>query len=171
MRTQALSSNLSTPRALTSQWPELGQGDRQRAKARLDTFTDRVLQCRVVSAEGGSFASARTVVQLYEEGQDIGQEIRLWLARQNQGGGDSVGDWRARPGAGQSRVSYSSLTMTGVSDVYLSYPGTGPGQFYVTRADSSAALAGLMREVRDLAQKGSLYPLNNPQQGVPCLAR
>ena len=32
--------------------------------------------CRVVSTEGGSFTSARTLVQLYEDNKDLGQEIR-----------------------------------------------------------------------------------------------
>ena len=79
-----------------------------------------------------------------------------------------MADWG---GAAQGRVGYSSMTMAGVCDVYLSYPGTGTEQFYVTKADTSAALASLMREVMELAQGGSLYPLNNPQQGTPCLAR
>ena len=165
---QQLATQMLSVRCSVYQWPELSQGDRQKAKARLDTLCDRVLQCRVVSAEGGSFASARTVVQLYEDGQDIGQEIRLWLARQGQGGVDSMCDWG---GGGQGRVGYSTQVLSGVCDVYLSYPGTGPDLFYVTRADSSAALAGLMREVRELAQGGSIFPLNNPQQGHPCLAR
>jgi len=163
-----LATQMLSVRCSVYQWPELGQGDRQRAKDRLDTMNDRVLQCRVVSAEGGSFASARTVVQLYEDGQDIGQEIRLWLARQNQGVGDNLADWGL---TSQGKMAYSSMNMTGVCEVYLSHPGTGPEQFYVTRADSSSSLSGLMREVRELAQGGSLFPLNNPQQGTPCLAR
>ena len=163
-----LATQMLSVRCSMYQWPELGQGDRQRAKACLDTLNDRVLQCRVVSAEGGSFANARTVVQLYEDGQDIGQEIRLWLARQSQGVGDSLSGWG---GAEQGRVGYISMTISGACDVYLSNPGTGPEQFYVTKADTSGALASLMREVMELAQGGSLYPLNNPQQGTPCLAR
>ena len=107
-------------------------------------------------------------MQLYEDGQDIGQEIRLWLARQNQGVGDNLADWGL---TSQGKMAYSSMNMTGVCEVYLSHPGTGPEQFYVTRADSSSSLSGLMREVRELAQGGSLLPLNNPQQGTPCLAR
>ena len=38
------------------------------ALARMDIFTDSLLLCRVLSAEGGS--SARAVAQLHKEGRD-----------------------------------------------------------------------------------------------------
>jgi hypothetical protein len=61
----------------------------------------------VVSADWVSFASARTVVQMYE----YGQSMRLWLARQVVG--DSLNDWDE---AAQDRVGYSSMYMAGVCD-------------------------------------------------------
>merc|ERR1711911_96780 len=86
MPSEQLATQMLSVRCSIYQWPSLATGERQRAKLRLETYCDRVIQCRVVSNEtGASFASARTMVQLFDEdGQDIGQEIRLWLARPSE---------------------------------------------------------------------------------------
>ena len=82
------------------------------------------------------------MIQLYEDKEDVGQEIRLWLRRPGE-----VEDWRPE-GAGSSSFSY--VTISGGCEVYLSHPGTGPAQFWVSRADSSAALAAVMRDIRTI---------------------
>ena len=112
---------------------------------------------------GGSFASARTVIQLYDDKEDIGQGIRLWLTRPGQ-----VEDWRPE-GAGSSSFSY--VTLSGSCEVYLSHPGTGPAEFYVSRADSSAALAAVMRDIQQLSHQEKLFPLTSASVGLACLAR
>ena len=157
-----LSTQMLSVRCSIYQWPVLSAQEKQRARLRLETYCDRVLQCRVVSTEtGGSFASARTLVQLYEDGQDIGQEIRLWLARPSD---------EFRPGpAGEEGFGY--LTLTGVTDVYLVHPDQGPLEFYVSRVDTSAALSSVMREIHEMSQQGKLFPLNSAKVGSPCLAR
>ena len=162
-----LSTQMLSVRCSIYQWPQLSSMDKQRAKLRLETYCDRVLQCRVVSTEtGGSFASARTMVQLYEDGTDIGQEIRLWLARPSEEGTE----WRSSPGGGQ-RDGYGQLTITGSCEVYVSHPDHGPVQFYVSRVDTSAALAAVMRDIHDMSREGKLFPMNSATVGSPCLAR
>ena len=56
-------------------------------------------------------------------------------------------------------------------DVYLSHPTNGPAEFYVSRCDTSAALAAVMRDIHELSQTGKLFPLNSAQVGAACLAR
>ena len=102
-------------------------------------------------------------MQLYEDSEDIGQEIRLWLTRPGQ-----VEDWRPE-GAGSS--SYSYVSLSGSCEVYLSHPGAGPAEFYVSRADSSAALAAVMRDIQQLAHQEKLFPLTSASVGLACLAR
>jgi len=164
-----LATQMLSVRCSVYQWPDLDNSDKARARSKLETLADRVLQCRVVSAEGGSFASARTVVQLYEDGQDLGQEMRLWLARQE----DDYQDWTDGGHQGQSsnKLIFANTSVEDGCDVYLSYTEPGGQCFYVNRADSSNALDILMGEVREVVQKTNLYPLNNPQIGTPCLAR
>ena len=160
-----LATQMLSVRCSIYQWPGLGPKERQRAKVRLETFCDRVLQCRVVSTEtGGSFASARTMVQLYEDSQDIGQEIRLWLARPS----DASDTWSAGSGGG---AGYGHLTISGTCDVYLSHPTYGPAEFYVSRCDTSSALTAVMRDIHEMSQTGNLFPLNSAQVGSACLAR
>ena len=165
MPSEQLATQMLSVRCSIYQWPSLAPGERQRAKLRLETFCDRVIQCRVVSTEtGASFSSAKTIVQLYEDGQDIGQEIRLWLARPSE----ATETWRSGPGG---VASYGHLTITGTCDVYLSHPTNGPAEFYVSRCDTSAALAAVMRDIHELSQTGKLFPLNSAQVGAACLAR
>ena len=102
-------------------------------------------------------------MQLYDDSQDIGQEIRLWLARPG-----NVEDWKPE-GAGSSSFSY--VTISGDCEVFLSHPGSGPAEFYVSRADSSAALSAVMRDIHQLAHQGNIFPLTSASPGLACLAR
>ena len=117
------------------QWPELGDEERARARARLDSYTSSALSCRVVSTEGDSFTSARTVVQLYLDNKDLGEELRVWATRQEEA-----------PALARE-VGYSAASLGAGCEVFLSYHGRGPSSFHVQRADQAAALASLMEEV------------------------
>jgi hypothetical protein len=124
----------------------------------------------VVSTEGGSFSSARTVVQLYRDGRDLGQELRLWVARATE---------EQEPRARQRALAYEESLLGTGCEVYLSYPGDGPSRFYVARADQAAALDLLSEEVASLTGPdqppqvavAERWPRCSPVAGAPCLAR
>ena len=153
-----LATQMLSVRCSVYQWPELGDSERARARARLEAYTSRTLGCRVVATEGGSFTSASTLVQLYEDNKDLGQEIRLWVARQGQE--EREGEQRSWDKATAyqetslgSGCEVAALLLLPPSlppslrQVYLSYRGQGPQHFFVSRADKAAALARLMEEV------------------------
>ena len=102
-------------------------------------------------------------MQLYDDSLDIGQEIRLWLAKPGK-----VEDWKPE-GSGSSGFSY--VTISGQCEVFLSHPGSGPADFYVSRADSSAALSAVMRDIHQLSHQANIFPLTTASPGLACLAK
>ena len=133
--THPTSSPLRTSLPSVYQWPELGEEERARARARLDSYTSSALSCRVVSTEGDSFTSARTLVQLYLDSKDLGEELRAWALR---------------PEEPAREVGYSPASLGAACEVFLSYQGRGPHSFHVQRADQAQGLARLMEEVSSL---------------------
>ena len=63
---------------------------------------------RVMSLESGGWMGNLNIVQLYEDSVDLGQELRLWIARQNgQNGAKSGSQQQRQPMTGQNGVMTS----------------------------------------------------------------
>jgi len=163
------------------QWPDhLPESANTAAKKRLETFTDRPLNCRVMSLEQGGVQGPRNVIQLYEDNVDIGAELRNWISRQlpaggNGGGGDQNGgahlQWpKLSGGSSRCAMPYSQVELVGTVDVFLSFQGKGPSLFYVQRADTTKQVQQIMKEIADLIKTG-VRPLADPRPGSVCLAR
>lgn len=177
------------------QWPELTGDAKELARNKFESFSDRSLNCRVMAIEQEGRIGTRNIVQLYEDAQDIGQELRLWVARQ-QSGGQMVADqqrgaaspqhqlptthhsqhqWSQGSGVQMARgtISYTQVELVGTVDVFLSYHGRGPSKFYVQRADTTQQIQQIMREVASLVKTQKPLPalpvdLRHANGGVGC---
>jgi len=145
------------------QWQDLPPHSKAIAKNRLDQFADRQLKCKIVTSEsdrqGSSFLTNTEVQLLDESGKDIGAEIKIFLSRKSQ----------ETEAASSGQPSYAFTDLHNRASVYLSFPGTGPGLFFVQLADCMDTLEPVMDNLAKLMK--SPRPLVSPTPGMPCAAK